>query len=1380
MGERAFYFVLLFCWHAFPPPALPQNIAVLPKLEPSYVNHFYQEEDSYSKKCFSNAFLGRQGHLWLTPCGVERLINSLGLFQFDGYRFQPVEIFTTEGMVIESPVISGMNESGQLWGITGKKQLFLLRPETGRGSIISPPAPSFAGLQIGAVSIEGRTTYVLGRTEDKQIALFRVQEGALVLDQSFGLTAKKPGVEGYTMVMNEREIWFTDGSFSVYGFDRKKKALREYIPQDDAGRSLEPPPGQFYSNGQSPNLLESPDGNIYLLQPGPNDNLLFRFDREKGRFLAMKEAFPSGWRPVGIFQDGAKNICFLFRDKAGAFRSILKTADGRQFDYSAVVAPQKGIVGLAGRDFRRQAFLLTNNGLYCAGIRERGLIRRALEGKWISSMASLPDGRLLVNTIGQGWFVFDETAGEYVPFQGPGCGIAPPAFHKGMKQQVIPDEEGNLWFISHNYLVRYHPATGSCQAFDLKINSNLFEFVRDELVVFQHGRFRISFFDLRTQKVVSPPPGIPDSLGGFIRDLLVDAEGILWVPTNNGLWRMDIAAGKSEVLGLEDGFADFRFTAIYEDARGRLWLGTYFGGMHIYQPKTGEVAIIDQGRGLSDNAIMGIIADEDGDMWVSTVYGLNIVSAEGTVLYSIYEEDGLAHEIFERFDPYRGRNGRLYFGSREGISIIAPRALKDYMKSGATVQIYLTELSYYDKTKEEEVALRSRLQKPGPIQISPERPYLRLRFGLSSYLEPHKNRYAYILEGKDEDWHYLGAQPELNISRLPPGKYRLLAKGADFRNNWTEEPVVIDIHAREFFYNQTWFYLLAALPFVAFALIWARNKQLEARRLEKEVAQRTRKIREDKALIEKQARELQQLDEMKSRFFTNISHELRTPITLIRAPLENLIGKHGDSLDERIRRSLKLVLNNAGKLSGLVEELLELSSLEAKKTSLKETPTPLAPFCRRLFSAYEPGAALKDIDYRFHSTLEESANFLLDRNRLEKIINNLLSNALKFTPEKGSVRMGLRREGTALLITVEDNGRGIPPEDLPHLFERYFQTRRDDIATEGGTGIGLALSRELAQLMQGQLSVESQWGAGACFTLRLPAREAPPEAKPAPLPEITETAAREVQPVIPAAGNGPKTKIMVVEDNPDMQELIHTLLADSYDCVLANNGAEAWSWLEMENPEIADIELILSDVMMPEMNGYTLLERVKAHERWQKLPAVMLTARSAEEDKLQALRMGVDDYLLKPFSPEELKARLNNLISNYRARRALLASMSPPPGKGASFDFEPATPANTAWLKEVEEAAKEALDKGLKLNTALLAEKAFLGERQFARRLKALTGLTPNGYILEVKLQKARYLLETQAFTTVSEVAHASGFSSGSYLAKVFQEHFGKKPGDYF
>jgi DNA-binding response OmpR family regulator len=317
--------------------------------------------------------------------------------------------------------------------------------------------------------------------------------------------------------------------------------------------------------------------------------------------------------------------------------------------------------------------------------------------------------------------------------------------------------------------------------------------------------------------------------------------------------------------------------------------------------------------------------------------------------------------------------------------------------------------------------------------------------------------------------------------------------------------------------------------------------------------------------------------------------------------------------------------------------------------------------------------------------------------------------------------------------------------------------------------------------MQGNITVTSEWGKGARFTLQFPAKESLPDTEniPSPIMETIRIEERAVPALmVPPKEDKPRTKILVVEDNLDMQELIHTLLADQYDCVLSSNGDEAWGWLQEENQKINNIELILSDVMMPVMDGYTLLKKIKTHRHWQKLPVVMLTARSAEDDKLQALRMGVDDYLLKPFSPDELRARLQNLIDNYRVRKNL-ADNETENAEAIDIAFEPEESAHTIWLKEVEDAAREALEKGLKLTTNFLADRVFLSERQFSRKLKSVTGLTPNGYIQEVKLQKARHLLEHKVYTTISEVAKAAGYSSGSYLTKVYLEHFGKKPSDY-
>lgn len=1376
-------------------------MAAWPKLEPSYFNPFNQEYGSYSNKCFSDVFLDRQGRLWLNVCGLDLVVNSMSLFQFDGYRFTHVELFDAKGNLFSRPILLGGDWNGQLYGMARGKEFFLADPNTRQVRAIPFADSTLTDLAIRGVTEFGGDIFVLGYTPAKQsIHLFVLKEDILVAEHSFDNSAGHWRVGDYPLVVDQEECWFIGGALPLYRLDRKNKSIRAYGVQDLNSPYPVKVPTEKSRTNQQPALLRSENGTLYLFLPEYYGSLLFQFDREKDQFIDINEQFPANWRPENIFQDEVGNICFLFRDQAGHYRALLMDSGGRWFDYTKVVAGQSNIFRIAGKDFRQQVFLVGNTGLYSVGMQRVGAIRQALAGKWVSSMAPLPDGRLLVNTVNEGWFVYDKTTGISNSFSGPDCGLVRSPFGKGMKQQIIPDDEGHFWFISHNHLVHYQPQTNDCLAYNLGREATLFGFINKDLVVVQFNEMEIAFFDVKTQQLVPTGEAIPQNLGGFIRDIFVDSNGILWVPTNKGLWRIDLDLRQSKLLGLEDGFADIRFTSIYEDSEGRLWLGTYFGGLHIYHPQNGSVEIIDQRQGLSHNAVMCIIPDDEEDIWVGTEYGINIISKKGEVLNSVYKEDGLAYDIFERFDPLKTNDGLLFFGSRQGISIVNPLQLKTAFKNEEDVNIYLTELAYHNKKEGKEIIQNSALEQLGTIQIPAENPSIRLKYGLSSYLEPQKNRYAYLLEGKDKDWHYLGAQSELNISQLPTGKYRLLIKGADFRNNWTEEPIAINIHAHEFFYKQVWFYILCCLPFLIIGLIWARSKQLEARRLEMEVARRTQKIQEDKELIEHQTQELRQLDDLKSRFFTNISHELRTPVTLIIAPLENLLQKFGSSLDERFGRSLRMILRNASKLGKLVEELLELSKLEVKKAELKEISTPLGHFCRYLFSAFQSAADLKNIHYTFHAELEEETCFLLDRNRLEKIINNLLSNALKFTPKGGAVVMRVRSEtvkseGEALasdhptpltlhpsllIIEVKDTGRGIPQEDLPYIFDRYFQSKQKNIATEGGMGIGLALSWELARLMQGELTVESQWEEGTTFLLRLPARE--DQALNASISGLSGNGDKKVSEGLDAfKGTNHITiqpRILIVEDNQDMQELLHTLLSDKYDCLIAQNGAEAWNWLEKNNEVVKDVKLILSDVMMPEMDGYSLLERIKGHERWQKIPVIMLTARAAEGDKLQALRMGVDDYLLKPFSPMELEARVKNLIANYQTRERLVAKAQDLSG-GALVEFESAGSVDLSWLKEVESAAKEALDKEIKLTAAYLATQIFLSERQFSRKLKTITGLTPNGYIQEIKLQKARHLLENKVYSTTAEVARTSGYSSSSYLAKIYQQRFGKMPGDY-
>ena len=582
--------------------------------------------------------------------------------------------------------------------------------------------------------------------------------------------------------------------------------------------------------------------------------------------------------------------------------------------------------------------------------------------------------------------------------------------------------------------------------------------------------------------------------------------------------------------------------------------------------------------------------------------------------------------------------------------------------------------------------------------------------------------------------------------------------------------------------RRNWIIIISVLTAVILSLIiYFRSRQLTAQRRlveqEQKTAQELAKVNE----------ELTALDQMKTRFFTNISHELRTPVTLISTPISYILKQYGASFQQEVKKSLELAKKNARQLQNLVEELLELSRIDVGKVKLSLSSAGLAYF-KGLFSAYESVADHKSISYRFSSNLIEEQAILLDKKRVAKIVNNLISNALKFTPEGGAVDLTVnllplvdRKEQEFLQLIVKDTGRGIPEEDIPLVFDRYFQTKRKDLPTEGGTGIGLAFSRELANLMDGSLRVESEWEKGSTFIFELPVSKADvSNIEEGDYDDSSHLSGQDVisdtEELAIAAMQSPaaelKPKLLLVEDNPDMQRLITSILASSYDCLVANNGKEAWDLLSEDPSNNQNISLIISDVMMPEMDGYSLLEHVKNHEYWRQIPMVMLTARAAEEDKLRALRLGVDDYLVKPFSSEEMLARVANLIHNYEQRQEFKAL-------GIQIEFGSAISAEQEWLKSLETNCLEAIDKKLSLSASYLSDLMAISERQLLRRIKSLTGLSTKQYIQEIKLQKAKHLLENKVFDTVSEVAYACDFNAPGYFTKVFQKHFGRKPSDY-
>lgn len=511
--------------------------------------------------------------------------------------------------------------------------------------------------------------------------------------------------------------------------------------------------------------------------------------------------------------------------------------------------------------------------------------------------------------------------------------------------------------------------------------------------------------------------------------------------------------------------------------------------------------------------------------------------------------------------------------------------------------------------------------------------------------------------------------------------------------------------------------------------------------------------RKSNSLLKEKNRFIKEAEQLKSRWFVNVSHELKTPITLVQGPIQKVLDH--DALNAIDKSDLKMANRNLKQLKSLTNEILDLSKLENGSLQLNQSTFDLSTLIRGEVASFESLATFNKV--KLNLNLDREITIEGDESKIRKLVQNLLSNALKFTHEGGEIVLTLKENTENFEFVVEDNGEGISEEDLPYVFDRFYQSKDEKKSNQGGTGIGLALSKEIAQMHSGSLEVTSQVGKGSVFYFKFPLsieREA-----------VELEAAEEVVPdhqltnEVYRSRTNENPRILLAEDNPDMREYILGILKQDYQITTARDGKEA-----LEKLQTDQFDLIISDVMMPRMDGLELIKEVKQHDKWSQIPFIILTALNNEEQRIDTLRTGIDDYLSKPFNPEELKVRTANLLNNHRGRREEEAETE------QSFDDQ--------LLKTLEQEVNKHLTDQL-LSVAFLADKAAMSERNLRRYLRKTTGLSPSDFILEIKLQKALELLEKRVSPTVKEVANQCGFDRADRFSTAFVKRYGKSPSEY-
>ncbi|HEV7348550.1 ATP-binding protein [Telluribacter sp.] len=529
---------------------------------------------------------------------------------------------------------------------------------------------------------------------------------------------------------------------------------------------------------------------------------------------------------------------------------------------------------------------------------------------------------------------------------------------------------------------------------------------------------------------------------------------------------------------------------------------------------------------------------------------------------------------------------------------------------------------------------------------------------------------------------------------------------------------------------------------------------------------------ENLSLEQSRRENIQALDKLKTDFFTNVSHELRTPLTLILGPLGSVLKRQ--RTDGEDTRLIETAQRSARQLLKLVNEILDLSKLEAGKVAVSLRPVRLVEVARLAVANFESQAQLRNIALELNYEVEELLVLALDVKKIRHVLENLLSNAIKATPAGGTITLGVQVSPDKLLLRVSDTGRGIHPDDLPHVFDRFFQTNQPDAAVEGGTGIGLALCQEYARAMQGRLWVESQWGQGTTFFLELPLLVAPAGTEASASDPEEDMAYVPRVPAEPPVSTSGET-VLVVEDNPSLRNYLLTVLQPRFKVWLAEDGQAA---LDLLAQATTLPSLIISDVMMPRMDGFQLLDHLKGSDAYRLIPVIMLTARADRADKLRALRIGVDDYLLKPFDEDELLARITSLLLNQKERQKHVLTEADTPTHSEEVPAPTASAEDMAWLLKLEAATLAQLGNA-DLTAEWLADDMAVSRRTLFREIKRLTGLTPTQYITTARFRHARQLLENREVTSIKQLASVVGFRQIKHFSISYKNQFGKSPSDY-
>ena len=998
--------------------------------------------------------------------------------------------------------------------------------------------------------------------------------------------------------------------------------------------------------------------------------------------------------------------------------------------------------------------------------------KNSLPDNVVYSLCESPDGKLYIGTDGGGLTIWDRSSNSFTHFNNlPGD---PSSLSSNSVPAVKTDHAHNIWLATFGKGVsRFLPSTKKFVSYILH-NTVTGAENRVAFSLLEDRRHRLWVSTLRQSSeygalyLYNPVQDRFDMFDAGLSDLFTlyeDREGNLWGGDLTQLVKIDPEHKKHQFYPI-----GYSVKTIYEDTQGHLWIGTEGGGLLLFDRKKQAIAArYTTEEGLCNDVVLTILEDSKGQLWMSTFNGLSEMNVAKRTFKNYYQADGLQSNQFHYNSALQLSSGELAFGGIKGFNIFRPADITD---DHAMPPLLLTDL-LVNSTPIEKTADYISSASTGKIEAITV-PYSQAVFGFRytslEYTVPGKINYAYYMEGWDRGWSYAGNTRTATYTHLNEGTYTFRVKSTNGAGGWNPQEIAIRITVLPPWYRSWWAYTVYA-AFVLGAIYLFVSYKMRQNRLHYEIKVAQLQAKEMQLTAQKE----KEVNEKRLAFFTNVSHEFRTPLTLIIDPVKEMIeeNKEGEQ-----KEGLNMVYRNARRLLSLVDQLLLFRKADSESDTLHLTELNVSELCREVFYSFVQQARIKKIDYRFECE-QESLLLCADREKLEIILFNLLSNAVKFTPPEGTISLQVTEAEDQVLIRVSDSGQGIPPEVGDKLFTRFYQVKGSQGASKTGFGIGLYLVKHFTTLHHGQITYSSKPGEGTSFLLTLQKGSAHFKGMEVYTSEQPAPAFLEELATTPLDNNLPeKTKdlaalvtekptILIVDDDDDLRKYVSQLFSRDFNILEGANGKTGVILARQYLPD-----LIISDITMAELGGMELCRQVKDDPALSHIPVILLTASTASETRLQGIESGADDYITKPFEKELLKARVLSLLKKRNALQ--------------QYFYNEITLQKTDQKVSVE--YKEFLERCIKVVEDHLDDETFsiktlttemgMSRSSLYRKVNSVSGQSIVGFIRFIRLRKAAELMISTE-DNINEIASITGFNDIKYFRTHFNQLFGMNPSEY-